>query len=94
MLKIDKITTEKKSFLIEFFLDSKEDEELLIEVLHMKILYEFFHKVAFSFFIEDLKDFIAKEMNIVFKYGDIKNYISVGLNTEEELCFIFKHDKK
>ena len=60
----------------------------------MKILYEFFHKVAFSFFIEDLKDFIAKEMNIVFKYGNIKNYISVGLNTEEELCFIFKHDKK
>lgn len=74
MLKIDKITTEKKSFLIEFFL--------------------VFHKVAFSFFIEDLKDFIAKEMNIVFKYGDIKNYISVGLNTEEELCFIFKHEKK
>ena len=44
MLKIDKITTEKKSFLIEFFLDSKEDEDLLIEVLHMKILYEFLLK--------------------------------------------------
>lgn len=50
MLKIDKITTEKKSFLIEFFLDSKEDEDLLIEVLHMKILYEFFHKVGCFFF--------------------------------------------
>ena len=50
MLKIDKFTTKKnEAFIIECFLDNKEDEDLLMEVLYTKVMYEFFNNPNYSY---------------------------------------------
>lgn len=90
MLKIDKFTTKKnESFIIECFLDNKEDEDLLMEVLYTKVMYELFNNPNYSYYIEDLKDFIVSN-NVKFKFGNIRNFIWMGLNGNGGLFIIFK----
>lgn len=90
MLKIDKFTTKKnESFIIECFLDNKEDEDLLMEVLYTKVMYEFFNNPNYSYYIEDLRDFIVFN-NVKFKFGNIRNFIWMGLNGNGGLFIIFK----
>lgn len=90
MLKIDKFTTKKnESFIIECFLDNKEDEDLLMEVLYTKVMYEFFNNPNYSYYIEDLRDFIVSN-NVKFKFGNIRNFIWMGLNGNGGLFIIFK----
>lgn len=90
MLKIDKFTTKKnEAFIIECFLDNKEDEDLLMEVLYTKVMYEFFNNPNYSYYIEDLRDFIVSN-NVKFKFGNIRNFIWMGLNGNGGLFIIFK----
>lgn len=90
MLKIDKFTTKKnESFIIECFLDNKEDEDLLMEVLYTKVMYEFFNNPNYSYYIEDLRDFIVSN-NVKFKFGNIRNFIWMGLNGNGGLFIFFK----
>jgi hypothetical protein len=90
MLKIDKFTTKKnEAFIIECFLDNKEDEDLLMEVLYTKVMYEFFNNPNYSYYIEDLRDFIVSN-NVKFKFGNIRNFIWMGLKGNGGLFIIFK----
>ena len=52
-------------------------------------MYEFFNNPNYSYYIEDLKDFIASE-NVTFKCGNIRNFIWMGLKENGGLFIIFK----